>query len=103
MTCSVALTAQNLGKSFLFWVSGADTGRWQPRRAGQRSWSSSGGSSVARRGHRRSPGSLAPGASLAELPGGTCRFAEFFELDTGMITTLRILFDPKRHIELGGH
>ena len=32
----------------------------------------------------------------AELPGGTCRFAEFFELDTGMITGLQLQFDPKR-------
>lgn len=39
----------------------------------------------------------------AELPGGTCRFAEFFELDTEVITGLRLLFDPKRYIELGGH
>lgn len=38
----------------------------------------------------------------AELPGGTCRFAEFFELDAGVITTLRLLFDPKRYVELGG-
>ena len=28
--------------------------------------------------------------------GGTCRFAEFFELDTGMITGLQLQFDPKR-------
>jgi hypothetical protein len=39
----------------------------------------------------------------AELPGGTCRFAEFFELDTEVITGLRLLFDPKRYIEVGGH
>jgi hypothetical protein len=39
----------------------------------------------------------------AELPGGTCRFAEFFELDTGVITSLQLLFDPQRYIELGGH
>lgn len=32
----------------------------------------------------------------AELPGGNCRFAEFFEIDAGVITTLRLLFDPKR-------
>ncbi len=38
----------------------------------------------------------------AELPGGSCRFAEFFELDAGVITTLRLLFDPKRYLELGG-
>lgn len=38
----------------------------------------------------------------AELPKGTCRFAEFFELDGGVITTLRLLFDPKRYVELGG-
>ena len=48
---------------------------------------------------------LAKAAALydAELPGGTCRFAEFFELDTGVITSLQLLFDPKRYIELGGH
>ena len=49
----------------------------------------------------------APGQAAAlydaELPGGTCRFAEFFELDTGVITSLQLLFDPKRYIELGGH
>jgi hypothetical protein len=39
----------------------------------------------------------------AELPGGTSRFAEFFELDSGVITSLQLLFDPKRYIELGGH
>ena len=39
----------------------------------------------------------------AELPGGTCRFAEFIELDTGVITSLRLLFDPQRYLELGGH
>ena len=39
----------------------------------------------------------------AELPGGICRFAGFFELDTGVITGLRLVFDPKRYIELGGH
>jgi hypothetical protein len=39
----------------------------------------------------------------AELPGGTCRFAEFFELDTAVVTGLRLVFDPKRYIELGGH
>ena len=48
----------------------------------------------------------APGQAAAcydaELPGGTCRFAEFFELDAGVITTLRLLFDPKRYIEAGG-
>ena len=38
----------------------------------------------------------------AELPGGMCRFAEFFEVDAGVITTLRLLFDPKRYVELGG-
>ncbi len=37
----------------------------------------------------------------AELPGGMCRFAGFFELDA-VITTLRLLFDPKRYVELGG-
>ncbi|MHB1585189.1 MAG: nuclear transport factor 2-like protein [Acidimicrobiales bacterium] len=49
----------------------------------------------------------APGKAAAlydaELPGGTCRFAEFFELDAGVITGLRLVFDPKRYIELGGH
>ncbi|MDA8359086.1 MAG: hypothetical protein M0Z95_22920 [Actinomycetota bacterium] len=38
----------------------------------------------------------------AEVPGGTCRFAEFFELDAGVITTLRLLFDPKGYLEAGG-
>ena len=42
----------------------------------------------------------APGKATAlydaELAGGTCRFAEFFELDTGMITGLQLQFDPKR-------
>jgi len=38
----------------------------------------------------------------AELPGGTCRFAEFFEIDAGVSTTLRLLSDPKRDVELGG-
>ncbi len=38
----------------------------------------------------------------AKLPGGNCRFAEFFEIDAGVITTLRLLFDPKRYVELGG-
>ena len=44
----------------------------------------------------------APGQAAAlydaELPGGTCRFAEFFELDAGVITALRLLFDPQRYI-----
>ena len=48
----------------------------------------------------------APGKAAAlydaELPGGTCRFAEFFELDAGVITTLRLLFDPKRYLEARG-
>lgn len=48
-----------------------------------------------------------PGAAAAcydaELPEGTCRFAEFFEIDAGMVTTLRLLFDPKCYLEAGGH
>lgn len=48
----------------------------------------------------------APGQAAAcydaELPEGTCRFAEFFELDAGMITTVRLFFDPKRYREAGG-
>ncbi|MCL6537310.1 MAG: nuclear transport factor 2 family protein [Acidothermus sp.] len=48
----------------------------------------------------------APGsaASLydAELSGGTCRFAEFFEFGDGVITSLRLVYDPKRYLEVGG-
>ena len=38
----------------------------------------------------------------AELPGGTCRFTEFFEIDAGVITTLRLLFEPKGYPDAGG-
>lgn len=38
----------------------------------------------------------------AELPGGTLRFAEFFELDAATITSLRLLFDPTEYRNRGG-
>lgn len=38
----------------------------------------------------------------AELPNGTLRFAEFFELDETVITCLRLVFDPTRYTEFGG-
>ncbi len=38
----------------------------------------------------------------AELPGGPLRFAEFFELREGLITTIRLVFDPDKYIKLGG-
>jgi len=36
----------------------------------------------------------------ADLPGGTCPFAELFELDAGTITALRLVDDPTRYVEL---
>ena len=38
----------------------------------------------------------------AQLPGGTLRFAEFFELGSGTIAKLRLLFDPAEYRHRGG-
>jgi len=38
----------------------------------------------------------------AELPGGALRFAEFFELHDGIITSLRLVFDPSEYRNRGG-
>lgn len=39
----------------------------------------------------------------AELPGGTVRFSEFFELDGDRIRELRVQYDAARYIAAGGH
>ncbi len=38
----------------------------------------------------------------AGLPGGTMRFAEFFELEGEAIRSIRLLYDPIAYRELGG-
>lgn len=38
----------------------------------------------------------------AELPGGTVRFAEFFQLDAGRIQSLRLLYDAAKYRASGG-
>lgn len=38
----------------------------------------------------------------AELPGGTVRFSEFFELDGERIRELRIQYDPADYLAKGG-
>jgi ketosteroid isomerase-like protein len=38
----------------------------------------------------------------ADLPGGTMRFAEFFEVDGGRISALRLLYDAAQYRALGG-
>jgi hypothetical protein len=38
----------------------------------------------------------------AELPGGTVRFAEFFQLDAGRIRSLRLLYDAAEYRARGG-
>ncbi|MHB2024096.1 MAG: nuclear transport factor 2 family protein [Mycobacteriales bacterium] len=38
----------------------------------------------------------------AELPGGTVRFAEFFEIDAGKIRSLRLLYDASEYRAKGG-
>lgn len=44
------------------------------------------------------------GAALydAELAGGTLRFAEFFEFDDSVLTSLRLVFDPHEYRRRGG-
>ncbi|MCH6468914.1 nuclear transport factor 2 family protein [Sinomonas terrae] len=46
------------------------------------------------------------GAALlydAELPNGTVRFAEFFELQDGIIKTIRIHYNAADYLAAGGH
>ena len=38
----------------------------------------------------------------AEMPGGTVRFAEFFHIDAGRISSLRLLYDPAEYRVRGG-
>lgn len=38
----------------------------------------------------------------AELPTGALRFAEFFEVHDGIITSLRLVFDPNEYRDSGG-
>ena len=39
----------------------------------------------------------------ADLPEGTMRFAEFFEIGGGRIKTIRLLYDAAQYRALGGH
>ena len=38
----------------------------------------------------------------AEMPGGTVRFAEFFQITDGQIQSLRLLYDPVEYRARGG-
>lgn len=38
----------------------------------------------------------------AEMPGGTVRFAEFFQIDDGKIQTLTLLYDATEYTAKGG-
>lgn len=38
----------------------------------------------------------------ADLPGGTVRFAEFFEIEAGLIRSLRLLYDATEYRARGG-
>lgn len=38
----------------------------------------------------------------ADLPGGTVRFAEFFEIDGGRVRSLRLLYDATEYRAKGG-
>lgn len=38
----------------------------------------------------------------AEMPGGTVRFAEFFEIEAGRIRSLRLLYDATEYRAKGG-
>lgn len=38
----------------------------------------------------------------AEMPGGTVRFAEFFQIDDGKIRSLRLLYDAAEYRARGG-
>ena len=38
----------------------------------------------------------------ADLPRGTLRFAEFFDVGEGRITAIRLLYDAGKYVELGG-
>jgi len=49
-------------------------------------------------------GSGGEGAALydARLPGGTMRFGEFFKVEGGRITALKLLYDAAQYRALGG-
>jgi hypothetical protein len=38
----------------------------------------------------------------ADLPGGTLRFAEFFQFGGGQIASIKLLYDPGRYTAFGG-
>lgn len=47
-------------------------------------------------------GNMAAALYDAELPGGAVRFAEFFEIGRGTITSLRLLYDASEYRNRGG-
>ena len=47
-------------------------------------------------------GDLAAALYDAELPGGTVRFAEFFQIEDGKIRSLRLLYDATEYRARGG-
>jgi hypothetical protein len=47
-------------------------------------------------------GGLAAALYDAELPGGTVRFAEFFQIDGGKIRSLRLLYNATEYRARGG-
>lgn len=52
--------------------------------------------------HQLSAGEMAATLYDAELPGGTVRFAEFFQVDRGKIKSLRLLYDATEYRARGG-
>jgi hypothetical protein len=38
----------------------------------------------------------------AEIPGGSMRFAEFFRVEHGRITSIKLLYDAAQYRALGG-
>ena len=52
--------------------------------------------------HRLHAGGEAAALYDAELPGGRVRFAEFFAVAAGRITSLRLLYDPAEYRARGG-
>lgn len=52
--------------------------------------------------HQMSAGGMAAALYDAEMPGGTVRFAEFFQIDGGRIQSLRLLYDAAEYRAQGG-
>lgn len=52
--------------------------------------------------HQVDSGSQAAALYDADLPEGTMRFAEFFEVENGRIQSLKLLYDATQYLALGG-